>query len=405
MGRLAGKGYKIILILILGFPIFHGTLAQVVESDERALLKVEDGISFSKDSLFLMNFRFRMQNRAGFNTLEGDDFQVNQFEMRVRRLRLRFDGFVGNPRLQYYIQLAFSRADLDLENALIAQPVRDAVLYYVVNENFYIGFGQAKLPGNRQRVISSGNLQFSDRSTANALYTIDRDFGLFLYQTIPSKSSSLLQLKGALTTGDGRNAPAINNGLAYTGRVEFLPFGKFLNNGDYSEGDLEFEIKPKLSIAMTYSANYKATRTGGQLGSELFAPRDMNTLIIDGMFKYAGWAILAEYFKRTSPDPITVNEQGDIRFVQEGVGINTQISRMLDRDKEIAFRFSKATPDTSIRQFQERVDEALLGFTKYVNGHRIKLQANIGYKWLEGLSSFENVGNSWTGMFQVEFGI
>lgn len=405
MGQLVGKGYKFILILILGFSIFGAAEAQVVESDERALLKVEDGISFSKDSLFLLNFRFRMQNRAGFNTLEGDDFEVNQFEMRVRRLRLRFDGFVGNPKLQYYIQLAFSRADLDLENALIAQPVRDAVIYYVVNDNFYLGFGQSKLPGNRQRVISSGNLQFSDRSTANALYTIDRDFGLFLYQTIPLKSNAQLELKGALTTGDGRNAPAINNGLAYTGRVEFLPFGKFLNKGDYSEGDLEFEIRPKLSIAMTYSANQKATRTGGQLGAELFAPRNMNTLIIDGMFKYAGWAILGEYFKRTSPDPITVNAQGEVRFVQEGVGINTQISRMIDRDKEIAFRFSKATPDASIQQFQDRVDEALLGFTKYVNGHRIKLQANIGYKWLEGLSSFDNVGNSWTGMFQVEFGI
>ncbi|PSL03911.1 porin [Cecembia rubra] len=405
MGHLAGKGHKIVLILILGFSIFMTAEAQVVESDERALIKVQNGISFSKDTLFLLNFRFRMQNRAGFNTLEGDDFQVNQFEMRVRRLRLRFDGHVGNPRIQYYIQLAFSRADMDLENALVAQPVRDAVLYYVVNKNFYMGFGQSKLPGNRQRVISSGNLQFSDRSTANALYTLDRDFGLFLYQTIPFKSSAQVQLKGALTTGDGRNAPAINNGLAYTGRLEFLPFGKFLNNGDYSEGDLEFETKPKLSIGLTYSANQKATRTGGQLGPELFAPRNMNTLIVDGMFKYAGWGILAEYFNRTSPDPITVNEQGDVRFVQEGVGVNTQISRMLDRNKEIAFRYSKATPDLSIRQFQNRVDEALFGFTKYVNGHRIKLQGNIGYKWLEGLSSFENAGNSWTGMFQVEFGI
>ncbi|WP_238542107.1 porin [Cecembia lonarensis] len=380
-------------------------MAQVVESDERALITVEDGVSFSKDSLFLMNFRFRMQNRAGLNTLEGDDFRVNQYEMRVRRLRLRFDGFVGHPRLQYYIQLAFSRADLDLENALIAQPVRDAIVYYIVNDNLYFGFGQSKLPGNRQRVNSSGNLQFADRSTANALFNIDRDFGLFAYKTFPFRKGGELQIKGALTTGDGRNASAVDDGLSYTGRLEYLPFGSFRNNGDYSEGDLEFEPKPKLSIGLTLSANEKANRTGGQLGPSLFEPRDMNSFIVDGVFKYMGWAVLGEYLERRSPDPFTSNDLGELRIVQVGWGINTQVSRMLDRKNELAVRYSKVTPDAEILQFQDRVDEVLLGFSRYVNGHRIKFQANVGYKWLEGLSRFDNAGNSWTAMFQVEFGI
>ncbi|EKB49693.1 Phosphate-selective porin [Cecembia lonarensis LW9] len=401
----AGKGVVFLITLFFYFHFFSSTMAQVVESDERALITVEDGVSFSKDSLFLMNFRFRMQNRAGLNTLEGDDFRVNQYEMRVRRLRLRFDGFVGHPRLQYYIQLAFSRADLDLENALIAQPVRDAIVYYIVNDNLYFGFGQSKLPGNRQRVNSSGNLQFADRSTANALFNIDRDFGLFAYKTFPFRKGGELQIKGALTTGDGRNASAVDDGLSYTGRLEYLPFGSFRNNGDYSEGDLEFEPKPKLSIGLTLSANEKANRTGGQLGPSLFEPRDMNSFIVDGVFKYMGWAVLGEYLERRSPDPFTSNDLGELRIVQVGWGINTQVSRMLDRKNELAVRYSKVTPDAEILQFQDRVDEVLLGFSRYVNGHRIKFQANVGYKWLEGLSRFDNAGNSWTAMFQVEFGI
>jgi hypothetical protein len=400
-----GKSAVLVVLLFVFLHFFSPVSGQVVETDERALLLVEDGISFSKDSLFLMNFRFRMQNRAGFNTLEGDDFRVNEFEMRVRRLRLRFDGFVGHPRLQYYIQLAFSKADMDLENSLIAQPVRDAIVYYIVNENFYLGFGQSKLPGNRQRVNSSGNLQFADRSTANALFNIDRDFGLFLYKTFPFRNAAQVQLKGALTTGDGRNASAINNGLSYTGRLEYLPFGAFVNNGDYSEGDLEFEPKPKLSIGMTFSANQKAGRTGGQLGPDLFESRNMNSLIVDGVFKYMGWAVLGEYLERKSLNPITNNEMGETRIVQVGWGLNAQVSRMLDRRHEVAIRYSKVTPDPQIEQFQDRVDEMLLGFSRYVNGHRIKFQANFGYKWLEGLSNFESTGNSWTGMFQVEFGI
>lgn len=392
-------------MIFLFFFQSRSNFGQTVESDERALLDVDDGIKFHKDSLFLLNFRFRMQNRAGLNTLGGDEFSINAFEMRVRRLRLRFDGFVGNPKFQYYIQLAFSKADLDLESAVIAQPVRDAIIYYIVSDNLYFGFGQSKLPGNRQRVTSSGNLQFADRSIANGLFNIDRDFGFFAYYTKKLKQDSYIQLKGVISTGDGRNASAINNGLAYTGRVEYLPFGLFLNNGDYSEGDLQFEPKPKLSIGMTFSKNVKANKTSGQLGQELFENRTMNSFIIDGVFKYKGNAILAEYMQRTSNNPLTRNEAGDIRYVQIGHGVNLQLSKMIYQNSEVAFRYSFVEPGGQIASFQERVDEVLMGYTYYLRGHRIKLQGNFGYKWLEGLPNLDNSGNSWTGMFQVEFGI
>ncbi|MFD2035261.1 porin [Belliella marina] len=379
---------------------------QTVESDERALLNVDEGIRFSKDSLFLMNLRFRMQNRAGFNSVyNGSDLSVEQFEMRVRRLRLRLDGYVLNPKFQYYIQLAFSKADLDLETGDIAQPIRDAILYYTVNRNLYFGFGQSKLPGNRERVISSGNLQFADRSIANSLFTLDRDFGMFGYYTLRTKGESVFLLKGAVSTGDGRNASAVNNGLSYTGRVEALPFGLFGNSGDYSEGDLEFEVNPKLSIGLTLSENQKAIRTGGQLGAELYQARTLNSLIIDAMFKYRGWAVMSEYMGRSAHDPITTNDSGDVRFVVVGKGMNTHLSKMVSPKSELALRYAFVIPDESISMYLDRVDESLLGFTHYLNGHRIKIQANIGYRWLEGLYQIENSGNSWTGMFQVEFGI
>jgi phosphate-selective porin OprO and OprP len=401
------KSFIKIFLSVLFFFILNqiSVFSQTVESDERALINIEDGIRFSKDSLFLMNFRFRMQNRAGFNTLDGDDLAINEFEMRVRRLRLRFDGFILNSKFQYYIQLGFSRADLDLETSEIAQPLRDAIVYYFVNSNLYFGFGQSKLPGNRQRVISSGNLQFADRSIANAAFNIDRDFGFFGYYTKGLGRISLLQLKGAVSTGEGRNSSIGNNGLAYTGRVEFLPFGTFTNTGDYSEGDIEFENMPKLSLGLTYSANMKANRTGGQLGPSLFEVRDIYTLIVDGIFKYRGNSVLMEYMNRSSPDPFTSNGEGDFRFVQVGRGFNVQISRMFSRESELGLRYAFVDPHQSLDLFQERVDEALLGYSYYLRGHRIKLQGNFGYKWLEGLPNLDNSGNSWTGLFQVEFGI
>lgn len=399
------NGHWIILFFFLALVYPPSLMAQTVESDERALINVEEGISVSKDSLFLLNLRFRMQNRAGFNTVSGDLFNVNQYEMRVRRLRLRFDGYVLSPRIQYYIQLAFSKADLDLENGDIAQPVRDAIIYYTFNKNLYVGFGQSKLPGNRQRVNSSGNLQFADRSIVNGLFTLDRDFGFFAYYTLNLPSQSILLLKGAVSTGDGRNASTLNDGLAYTGRVEFLPFGNFKNNGDYSEGDIEFETDPKLSLGLTFSKNQKANRTGGQLGQELYGFRDMNSLIIDGVFKQRGWAVLSEYMNRKSSNPITTNSLGDIRHVVVGGGLNIQVSKMISKRSEIAVRYSFVIPNSEIEQFQNRIDESLLGYTRYINGHRIKIQGNIGYRWLNGVADLDSQGNAWTGMFQVEFGI
>jgi phosphate-selective porin OprO and OprP len=180
---------------------------------------------------------------------------------------MKFEGFVYNPKLTYYIQLSFSRGDMDWRgtdnsvNNHSPNIVRDAVIYYNPNKNVRLGFGQTKLPGNRQRVVSSGDLQFADRSIVNATFNIDRDFGFFAHYM-----TNYFNLRGAITSGEGRNSVASNNGLAWTGRAELLPLGKFTGNNDYIEGDLEREPKPKISLAVTYSLNDRAVRQSGTLG-------------------------------------------------------------------------------------------------------------------------------------------
>lgn len=374
------------------------------ESDERALIKVKNGISISQDSLFLLNLRFRMQNRVGLTSVSGDDLRISQVEARVRRMRLRLDGYVLNQRMQYYVQLAFSKADQDLETGTISQIVRDAILYYHFTPRFYMGFGQSKLPGNRQRVISSGQQQFVDRSIVNATLTLDRDFGVFAYYTLPIHQTRL-NFKAAITSGDGRNASTINDGLAYTGRLEFLPFGNFTNGGDYSEGDLERETKPKLSLAAGYSFNQKSSRTGGQLGPELFAFRDFGTFTADFLFKYMGWAYSAEFMDRYANDPITVNNFGAVRYIYSGAGLNQQLSYCFPSKVELAARYSQLWPDGSIRPFERRIEEFWLGGGKYFNGHRIKAQMHLSYRWQDGNMDVAHFGNRWGTIFQVEFGI
>ncbi|MEP1259573.1 porin [Algoriphagus sp.] len=392
------------LFFALGILSMQSSFAQN-ESDERALINVKNGISISKDSLFLLNLRFRMQNRFGLNSASGEDLDIDRVDFRIRRLRLRLDGYVLSPKIQYYIQLGFSKADLDLESGGFAQPIRDAIVYYYFKPNFYMGFGQSKLPGNRERVVSSGNLQFADRSIANGFFTLDRDFGFFSYYTYQTSGLSQFQIKAAINTGEGRNPSVGDKGLSYTGRIEYLPFGKFKNNGDYSEGDLEFEDRPKLSLGVTYNWNENAHRTRGQLGSLLYEGRDLNVFIADAMFKYAGWGAMAEFFKRGSKDPITMNEAGDVKAVVVGIGTNMHLSKMISRKDELAFRYASVRPDEIINQYQNRLEETAVGYTRYLNGHRIKLQGNLGYVWNDGQIEIQNLDNYWFATFQVEFGI
>ena len=60
----------------------------------------------SPDSIFQLNIRFRMQNRVTYINEENED---NRYEAQIRRLRLRFDGYVGDPKFLYVIFLISSK--------------------------------------------------------------------------------------------------------------------------------------------------------------------------------------------------------------------------------------------------------------------------------------------------------
>lgn len=398
--------HRSLLFCLLFSGLVPAAFAQY-ETDEAAYLSTRDGVAFAgPDSAFTLKLRFRMQNRASLLTNSGQNLGIGAVDARIRRLRLRMDGFVLSPKFRYYIQLSFSRADLDLETDDTPQVVRDAILYYHVNENLYFGFGQTKLPGNRQRVVSSGALQFAERSIANGRFNIDRDFGLKAYYTTPGTRQNLV-LKGAISTGDGRNALTGSNGLAYTGRVEWLPLGLFGDEYDYVEGDPARIERPKLSLAATYSANFKAVQTGGQLGEELTQPVDINTAFADLMFKHRGWAVLAELFWRDASRRGLLERSTDEEplYVYTGRGLNVQASRMVSQRDELAFRYAVTAPFASLRPLERRREELTAGFTHYFRDHRFKWQVNLAYLVADGVYRLTHPGNRWNAIVQVEVGI
>ena len=358
----------------------------------------------SPDSIFQLNIRFRVQNRATYLQEEDEDGAV---DAQIRRLRLRFDGYVGDPRFLYAIQLSFAPGDVgqahEGENINI---IRDAVIFYRPNKHWNIGFGQTKLPGNRQRVNSSGALQLTDRSINNAKFTLDRDFGLQVHNLNEYKDKFSYNFKGAISTGEGRNSTEDpDNGLAYTGKIELFPFGAFTKDGTYFEGDLMRESKPKVMVSGAYQFNDMARRTQGQLGDDLFEKKDTHSLLLDGMFKYKGWAFMTAYMQRVANDPLTVDPLDDtnVEFVYTGHGFDYQLSYLFPSNYEVIGRFSTQNVHEDIEMFAPDTKQYSLGITKYIWEHAFKAQLELTY---DDLDYFDGTSRqNWYVRFQVEMGI
>ena len=405
-------GFTLLLIFI---SVSFGS-AQNAKPTLNFYAKRQKGFGFvTSDSVFSLNFQFRMQNRAGYITKSETDLAPEAFEFRTRRLRMKFTGFVINSKLTYYFQFGFSRGDMDWRgpdnNKVNNSPniIRDAVIYYNPSSKLRLGFGQTKLPGNRQRVVSSGDQQFFDRSIVNARFTLDCDFGFFGHYTTP-----YVILRGALTSGEGRNAELSNNGLAYTGRVEVLPFGRFTGENDYQEGDLEREEKLKVSLAATYSQNDQALRQQGQLGSDLYESRTLEAIEFDLLAKYNGLSWYSEFMNRTTDNPITINPNNasQTSVVYAGNGFMSQLSYLFKNNFEIAGRYAVTKPSSKLYSNsaapslnEKQFENYELGVTRYINGHRLKVQGGLMYTKLTDLRTDTFADGFLSMVFQVELGI
>lgn len=359
----------------------------------------------SPDSLYQLNIRFRMQNRVTY--LENDR-EVGAYDGQIRRLRLRLDGYVGSPKFLYAVQLSFAPGDVgeikDGENLNI---IRDAVVFYRPNKHWNISFGQTKLPGNRQRVNSSGGLQLTDRSINNARFTIDRDFGFQIHNMNEFKDKFSYNFKTAISSGEGRNITGnADAGVAVTGKVELLPFGSFTKDGTYFEGDIIREKRPKLLLSGAFQQNNHAKRTQGQLGNDLFEARTMKAVMLDVMLKYNGWAAMSSYMSRaTSRNAVTVNPEDSSKsnFAYVGSGFDYQLSYNFPSNYEVIGRYSTQKLGKDIQALAPDSKQYTVGLTKYIWEHSFKLQSELTFDTLNYFDG--SIKNNWYVRFQVEIGI
>ncbi|MHC5354010.1 porin [Myroides sp. LJL115] len=363
----------------------------------------------SKDSIFKLNIRFRMQNRV---TGYFNQDEKAQYDAQIKRLRLRFDGYVGSPKFLYAIQLSFAPGDMGTPT--IGQHpniIRDAAVTYKPNNYWSIIFGQTKLPGNRQRTNSSGALELTDRSINNSKFNLDRDFGLQAYYVRTPKDKFGYAIKTAISTGRGRNFVAKQKTSSYTltGRGELYPLGAFSKNGAFFEGDLAREITPKLMLGTTFSYASQSHLNQGQLGSPLFTPKNYTAVLSDAILKYNGWAAMVAYMNRELSDPISsiVNQDGttSYNYVFAGHGLDYELSYMFPSHYSLIGRVSTQNMKSVLRDNFNlpNTTEYTIGVSKYIWEHAFKIQAELTYDKLDYIASPSK--NNWYLRMQVEIGI
>lgn len=377
------KNYTLVAFLLIGLSV----IAQETPSPKfgKGLFNL-----VGKDSTWTMKVGARMQFLAtnAWDIDGNGDYSKAESNFLVRRARLKFGGFAYSPKLTYKIELGLSNRDIGKASKYTNDApkyILDAVIKWNFYKNLTLWAGQTKLPGNRERVISSGNLQFVDRSKLNSNFNIDRDMGLQLRHHFKLGEKFLVRDMFSISQGEGRNVTTGNEGgHQYTARVEVLPFGKFTGKGDYSGSDLKREQSPKFSLGATYNFNDKAVKDKGSQGSynentavaEGFDFANVSTVFVDAMFKYKGISFMGEYANRDT------NENA-VGTVKNGNSLNLQAGYLCKSNWEVAGRYTNVKfngADFSTNYYT-------VGVSKFIVGHKLKVQSDLTYADQTGLDS------------------
>lgn len=387
------------------FAIFISVYSQGQDISENTFGKGLINI-VAKDSSYSMSFAARFQSlyTTQWEYPLYEEFETGDSNILIRRSRLKFDGFAYSPKLKYKLELGLSNRDISGSTVYTGNTPRiilDAVLKWNFAGNFDLWAGQTKLPGNRERVISSANLETVDRSLLNSRFNIDRDVGLQLRHHFVLGENFVVKEALALSQGEGRNVTAGNiGGFQYTGRVEFLPFGEF---SDYTGADLKREPFPRLSVGVSYDHNNNAVRTRSNMGAYMVTDTvlfetDIITFYVDAMFKYRGWSFLGEYAKRNADTPIARNSDGTPTgdFVNVGSGLNLQTGYTFKNNFQVLGRYTNISIDPVISGLGIE-EQFTFTLSKYIVGHKLKVQTDLSLNEYQ-----ENFDNSLLYRFQVE---
>ncbi len=323
------------------------------------------------DGAYSINLRGFIQAQSDTKFYEGDTSEDNNSRFRLRRARLRLSGDAFNKKISYRFTADFAASLGGNDDA--NSTLMDAFVTYSPTSNLDFTFGQKGVETDpREMGIGSNALAFTDRSKLSSAFSTIREVGVFASGTFRIGKNSFVRPTLLVTDGDGSFTSGKRyGGLKYGARINYLPFGKFREFGEYREPDLVKELSPKLSIGAAFSYNDGTSdrRGGRNTGDILYLDKDNNPdlpsyskFLIDFLFKYRGLSILGEYVNtwadvpssivyrvRTDGTTATTFDGGLDAYVKGrmilGEAYNIEASYLLPKLFLVGFRYTHLEPD------------------------------------------------------------
>ncbi|MDA2929590.1 OprO/OprP family phosphate-selective porin [Acidobacteria bacterium AH-259-O06] len=327
------------------------------------------------DGRFLTQIQWRLQARYSF-PFDSEPRSVSQFDaqdsstFKIRRARIKVGGHAYQPWLKYDIEYDFPG------NRLL-----DFRLTIDKYEWLQLRVGQWKSNYNRERVDSSGNQQFVERSIVNRAFTIDRQQGVMLFgHLMPGKPADSWYYAGVFT-GTGRGASANDDGrMMWMGRFQWNFLRRDLK---FSQSDLDYHEEPTGSIAFAALTNRSrftrfSSSGGGQLdGFEEGDPGQYSVkqLLEEIAFKYRGFSFQHEYHWKQIEDTVngtTTKLVGS--YAQAGYFFHYLIPSV-PKQLELGFRYAFVDPNVSLPNDRRQEYTGVLNW--FFKEHRNKLTFDV----------------------------
>jgi hypothetical protein len=365
-----------------------------------------------------------------------DNFSNTNAMFNIRRARFAVNGYLFNNKVDFRVRLNLPNnfQSTTSGNRAYNSVFQEGYVEYNFNKDHSIMFGlKAELVDSRELRIEGESLGFVDRSAASNAFDQNFDYGIRYLGEFKLGGVKLLRPFLSFTTGEG-NASLQQNfkGFKYGVRLDFLPFGKFSDGGEYYMDDLAHESRPKLVAGVVYSYNSGISSATGSLGGRyLYGDANKNIVlptysrfIFDYMFKYKGFYSLGSYSATSATVPGSIAGEFKLNgnFTQYtgqttdqikatvlgrlnlGAAFNFQAGYTLRNNWAFAGRYSVLNDNVLSANFASYNRNYTVIATKYLSEHNLKIQSEIGYQELKkNLQTGNQKGNLYAQvMFTVQ---
>lgn len=331
----------------------------------------------SNSGRYLIHIESRLQFRYAFpfdsDPVSFEDFgKDNQQILKINRARLKIGGNVFESWLEYYWEYELAAGNLlDFRMMVEKYPW------------LKIKIGQWKVHYNRERVISSGKQQMTDRSLINRYFTVDRQQGISLYGNLKGQGIADFNYWAGAFMGTGRGNRANDDAeLMYLLRAQWNFFGRPLK---FTGSDLKYHEQAAGLVAFAAVTNKSPYTSfsqsgGGQLPG--FDPGEpgqyrVNQSMLETAFMYRGFSWQQELHWKEIND--RVNDKVTMLrglYVQFGYFFH-YLWTWVPKPLEISLRHATYDPDKDSEDVL--MQEFSIDLSWYFGGHRNKLNADLSY--------------------------